>query len=169
MTAFQYFIEGKGVANAPQKRALLLHSAGTEVQDLFEAMPEVDFVAAEVGEQDDVYKQAVRKLNKFFLPQVNVAYERHLFRQLKQENKETMDQFVSRLKQQAAYCEFGNTSDEHIQDHVIDACKSSHLRRKTPAKGERADIGGRSRNCTSDGGRRHPHEKDRRLCRGESD
>ncbi len=60
MTAFRYFIEGKGVVNARQKRALLLHSAGMEVQNMFETMPEVEFVAALADEQDDVYKQVVR-------------------------------------------------------------------------------------------------------------
>ncbi len=84
-----------------------------EVQDLFER------VRCSSGRRR---RRAVRKLNKFFLPQVIVPYERHLFRQLKQESEETMDQFVSRLKQQAAYCEFGNTCDEQIRDHVIDAC-----------------------------------------------
>jgi len=35
---FQYFLVAKGVVNDVQKKALLLHTAGIEVQELFETL-----------------------------------------------------------------------------------------------------------------------------------
>ena len=113
-----------------QKTALLLHTA-MDVQDIFETLDDVPFVAAVEGEVDNVYKQALRKLNACFTPQLNVPYERHVFRSMKQ-GDETVDQFVARLKTQAINCNFGNDEirDKQIRDQVVDACKSSYLRRK---------------------------------------
>ena len=42
-------MEGKGVRNAGQKKALLLHTAGMDVQDIFQTLDEVAFVAAVEG------------------------------------------------------------------------------------------------------------------------
>ena len=44
---------------------------------------------------------------------------------MKQEEHETVDQFVVRLSNQAANCEFGATKNEQIRDQIIDKCKST--------------------------------------------
>ena len=56
---------------------------------------------AEAGEGDDEYSLAIGALDNYFLPQTNMPYERHCFRQLQQGDNETIDQFVMRLRQQA--------------------------------------------------------------------
>ena len=43
---------------------------------------------------------------------------------------ESVDQFVARLREKADCCEFGETEDENIRDHVIEKCLSNRLRRK---------------------------------------
>ncbi|KAI0242112.1 hypothetical protein LSAT2_014851, partial [Lamellibrachia satsuma] len=48
---------------------------------------------------------------------------------MEQAQNETVDQFVSRLRQKAISCGFGNV-DEDIRDQVIEKCRSMHLRRK---------------------------------------
>ena len=45
-------------------------------------------------------------LDKYFMPKVNVPFERHGFRQMAQLQSETIDQFVCRLRQKAVSCEF---------------------------------------------------------------
>ena len=60
---------------------------------------------------------------------MNLPFERHLFRKMEQAQNETVDQFVSRLRQKAISCRFGNI-DEAIRDQVIEKCRSMHLRRK---------------------------------------
>jgi len=55
--AFQFYVDGKGVQNNDQKRALLLHSAGMDVQDIFETLTNVPFAPLFDGDTDNVYKQ----------------------------------------------------------------------------------------------------------------
>ena len=38
LQSFQYFLVAKGVVNDAQKKALLLHAAGIEVQELYETL-----------------------------------------------------------------------------------------------------------------------------------
>ena len=108
-----------------------------EVQEIFETLTDP---GAPEGEDDDVYKAALRTLDAYFTPQVNVPYERHIFRQMKQEEHETVDQFVVRLSNQAANCEFGATKNEQIRDQIIDKCKSTELRRRLLGKGQELTL-----------------------------
>ncbi|KAL9988936.1 hypothetical protein ACROYT_G003432 [Oculina patagonica] len=130
--AFQFYVD-RGITEAARKKALLLHCAGMEVQDIFETLTDP---GAPEGEDDNVYKAALRTFDAYFTPQVNVPYERHMFRQMKQEENETVDQFVVRLSNQAANCEFGTSKNEQIRDQIIDKCKFTELRRKLLAKGQ---------------------------------
>ena len=62
----------------------------------------------EPGENETVYDVTLKQLHGHFAPQVNSAYERHLFRAMKQLSDETIDQFITRLRQKADFCEFGD-------------------------------------------------------------
>ena len=119
--AFQFYVDGKGIQNNDQRKALLLHCAGMEVQDIYDTITDVPFEATLEGETDNVYKQALHNLHSYFAPKGNVPYERHVFRSLKQDVSETVDQYVSRLKKQAVNCEFGDEAlgSEMIRDQVI--------------------------------------------------
>ena len=75
-------------------------------------------------------------LDAYFSPKANVPYERHVFRQMKQEDGETIDQFVIKLRHQAENCDFGDQHTEQIRDQVIDKCRSSKLRRKLLEKSD---------------------------------
>jgi len=59
-----------------------------------------------------------------------IPFERHQFRQVKQEESETADQFALRLFQLSENCEFGEAKEEHIRDQLIDKCRSHNLRKK---------------------------------------
>ena len=67
---------------------------------------------------------------RHFWPQVNISFERHQFRQAKQEESETADQFVTRLFQLSENCDFGTSKQEQIRDQLIDKCRSHELRKK---------------------------------------
>ena len=92
--SFEYFLTAKGVTDNDQKKALLLHLAGPDAQDIFETLVVAD---------GNVYKTAIEALDKYFQPKVNIPYERHQFRQLKQEESESVDQFITRLLKQADF------------------------------------------------------------------
>ena len=89
--SFKFFLTAKGVDSAKQKRALLLHCAGSDVQDIFETL-------TDTGNDED-YNKALDALDGHFKPSVNTPYERHLLRQMTQNHIETIDQFCTRLKQ----------------------------------------------------------------------
>ena len=124
LRAFELFADGKGVKHADQKKALMLHTAGLSVQDILFTLDE--------GTDENNYLKAKDALDKYFKPQANVPYERLCFRELSQLPSETVEQFVTRLRQKAQSCEFGDAAavDEQIRDQVISKCLSHNIRRK---------------------------------------
>ena len=53
--SFELFVVGKGVQDAAQKKALLLHCGGPQMQDVYYTFPE----AREPGESETVYTVAM--------------------------------------------------------------------------------------------------------------
>ena len=129
LRAFELFATGKGVKNIDQKKALLLHTAGLNVQD-------IDLTLTE-EEGSDSYQKAKATLNKYFKPQANVPYERLCFRETSQLANETVEQFITTLRQKAQTCEFEEapTVDEQNSDQVTSKWLSHELRRKLFQKG----------------------------------
>ena len=71
---------------------------------------------ADAGEDNaDEYQKALRTLDSHFTAQLNEPYERHVFRNLKQGEGETVDQFITRLRRQAENCNWDNAG-EPIRD-----------------------------------------------------
>ena len=115
----EYFLVASNITDKKQRRAVLLHLAGPEVQTVFETLS---------GTGDD-YATALAKLTEYFEPKKNIPFERHLFRQAAQGPTENMDSYVTRLRSLAKSCEYGNV-DEMIRDQVVDKCASNSLRRR---------------------------------------
>ncbi|MCG8113721.1 MAG: RNase H-like domain-containing protein, partial [Candidatus Thiodiazotropha taylori] len=116
---FEYYIKAANITKDEQKRALLLHISGYEVQDIFETFED----------QGISYDDAVEKLSAYFEPKKNVAYERHLFHKAKQSADETIDNYIVRLSKLAVSCDF---TDKHemVRDQVVNSCYSTKLRKK---------------------------------------
>ena len=110
--SLDYYLCVSGVTDQKQKCAALLHLAGSDVQEIFETLPNT---------RDD-YKTA--------LEQLNIPFERHVFRQASQQPDESMDVFVTRLRTLSKMCDFGEQMNEAIRDQVIDKCVSKELRRR---------------------------------------
>lgn len=53
-----------------------------------------------------------------FVPELKIPFERHLFRKISQESGETVDQFMCRLQQRAATCEFCVNKDRRSEEAV---------------------------------------------------
>ena len=118
---FERLMVGLGISNTTRKRALLLHYAGTEVDEIFDTL-------SETGTDSD-YNKAVEKLNEYFSPQTNVAYEVYNFRQAKQREGESLDTYHTRLRQLTKTYEFTNV-DKEITEHITLTCTSNALRRR---------------------------------------
>ena len=93
LARLQNVIVGVGIEDAKQKRALLLHYSGPEVDEIFDTLEDT-------GEDKD-YKKAVEKLTTHFNPQVNTTYEVYNFREAQQNEGESFDSFHTRLSQRA--------------------------------------------------------------------
>lgn len=123
---------------------LLLHYAGSSVQQLFGTLPELpgtDKRGPILNTDKYVpnmtrYEEAVVKLNSFFLPKGNMTYERHLLRQMKQKTGENIDTFTMRLRMQADRCGFADKLEENIKDQIIQNCQSAVLRRDLLKRGD---------------------------------
>ena len=112
---------GMNITIPKRKRALLLHYAGPDVDEIFDTLPNT-------GEDND-YDTAVAKLHEYISSQVNTTYEVYNFRQAKQKEGELLESYHTRLRQLAKTCEFSDI-DKEIKEHIILTCTSSSLRRR---------------------------------------
>ncbi len=96
--AFNLYLNARGVTNPNQQVALLLHMGGLELQEIYYTL------VAE--EEQKTLAESFQILDQHFTAQVNIPFERHCFRQLRQEKGETVDAFVCRLKQKSVSCDF---------------------------------------------------------------
>lgn len=126
MRSFELYVESQGINDSKRKTAMLLHRAGPDVQEIFDTLSP--------AEEGDVYEAAKTVLNAHFAPKVNFTYERHVFRSITQEQGESHDRFLVRLKQQAKNCNFKDNEDDQIIDQVIEKCVSGKLRRQLLVK-----------------------------------
>ncbi|XP_064472857.1 uncharacterized protein K02A2.6-like [Ornithodoros turicata] len=115
---FENFLLAANITDPARKRAMLLHYAGEEVYDVFQTLPntETDF------------DTAVTRLKEHFAPKKNAVFERHIFRQARQDAGETLGQFQVRLRRLAATCEFTDIEKELVSQ-IIEGTTSHKLRR----------------------------------------
>ena len=119
LKCFDYYVKAANITKDEQKRALLLHISGSEVQDNFETFED----------QNTTYDDALTKLSAYFEPKKNISYERHVFHKSKQSADETIGNYVVRLSKLAISCEFTD-KNEMIRDQVVNSCCSTKLRKK---------------------------------------
>ncbi|XP_014675469.1 PREDICTED: uncharacterized protein K02A2.6-like [Priapulus caudatus] len=131
----RWTVEAKGVVNEAQEKALLLHSVGSDVQELYETLTDPGPGVGVVEDTASSTQKVIRTLDAHFIVKRNETYERHVFRAMAQSKSETVDQLVARLRKQGAYCGFANV-EQDIRDQIIDKCQSTKLRRKLLEKSE---------------------------------
>ena len=87
----------------------------------------------------DEFTRALEALNLYFEPQINVPFERSVFRRCEMEEGETVLRYVTRLRRLAVSCDFPNEADA-IRDQVIEKVRSTRLRRKFLEEGARLTL-----------------------------
>ncbi|KAJ8034400.1 hypothetical protein HOLleu_21220 [Holothuria leucospilota] len=111
--------------SAERKRAMLLHCIGVEGQRIFQTLPKLpDSVKL------DTYQGAVKVLEDYFIPSVNVVAERYRFRQRAQKTGETIDCYVASLRELSKTCDFGPMTDEMIRDQIIEKTATPRVRER---------------------------------------
>ncbi len=81
------------------------------------------------AQQGDV-KTILESLDPYFKPAKNVIYERYVFGCCKQEERESIDNFVTRLREKAATCDYGGLKDEMIRDKIVLGITNEGTRRR---------------------------------------
>ncbi|XP_063587136.1 uncharacterized protein LOC134764471 [Penaeus indicus] len=124
LAAFEIYLDVANVETDSRKRALLLHTAGLEVQEICRGMPSSSASATYAG--------LVTALNKYFIPVGNFRHERFLFNSCAQKQDEPISAYTARLRKLAATCEFEKNKgkEDIIIDQIIAKCNSKHLRRE---------------------------------------
>lgn len=135
LRSFNYYLVAKDITKEPQKKALLLHLAGSEVQDIYETLVPLE----NEGDKTEV-DIAINRLTNYFTPKHNKNFERHVFRGLNQNSSETMDQYVTRLRQQSKRCDFGDRESESIVGQIVDGCSNKKLRIKVLERGDEVSL-----------------------------
>ncbi|XP_050678468.1 uncharacterized protein LOC126974842 [Leptidea sinapis] len=132
------YLETADINTSSKKRASLLHWGGQELQEILFNLPGGYVQAIDDGDID-VFEVAIKKLDEYFAPRQNKRYERHLFRQIKQDENEKFEKYLVRLRQQALKCQFTDIDDSLI-DQIIEKCSSEELRKKVLRAGEKITL-----------------------------
>lgn len=74
-------------------------------------------------------------LNAYFIPRVNTALARQSFYQIMQRQNETVQQFVTQLRQVAKDCDFGIDSDNQLRDAILSKCSLDYIKIKLLEEG----------------------------------
>ena len=83
----------------------------------------------------DCYRRLKEALTAHFAPCVNETYARFQFRSITQEEGESIDTLVTRLRTQASRCNFHpDDYSNQIRDQIVFGCSSKKIRRKALAE-----------------------------------
>lgn len=144
LRSFEWYLKANKIEDDHEKFVKLMHIAGQKVQELFATLPVPESVnkvprgplKSTYMPHLTEYEMAVAKLNDHFQPKKNLTYERHEFRQIKQESDEKIAFFVMRLRKQAERCDFGDKFEDQVKDQIIEKCISKKLRLKLLSLGD---------------------------------
>ena len=121
---FTIYTTAAGISNDGQKRAVLLHMAGPEIQDIVKTLPEVG----------DTCEELTTKLNTYFSVKKNITKERLTFMAMTPDSHENITTFTARLKTKAKNCEFGAEEDKQVRDKMLFFISDKALKNKLVAE-----------------------------------
>ncbi|CAB4011295.1 hypothetical protein pdam_00025842 [Paramuricea clavata] len=102
----------------------------------FMQRPAVQRIFRTLPGKKESFKEAVEALEGYFAPRTNVVAERHKFRSRKQNADETIDAYLTSLRELIKTCEFGALEDEMLRDQIVEKCYSKQLRERLLAHEE---------------------------------
>ena len=101
--------------------AIFLHVVGSEGIDIYNTFTFAD------GETDKI-TPLMEKFDAYCTPKKNITYERYIFNTRGQQAGETVDQYVTELKNMATTCEYGELRESLIRDRIVIGISDSTLR-----------------------------------------
>ena len=104
--------------------AILLHVIGEEAMEIYNTF---QFATEEDRIKFDVFKS---KFEEYVNPRKNTVFERYRFWEYKQQEGETVDQFITELKTRAKSCEFGDQNDSMIRDRIVFGVSDTRMKER---------------------------------------
>lgn len=117
------YVTASGLGNSDEnvKKATLLSIIGEECHRRYENLP--------LNEEEKATAESMLKaLEKYLTPKKNVRYERAIFNMAKQEDDESYDAYINRLRGLIKTCEYKELEDDLLLDKIIYSVKSITLR-----------------------------------------
>ena len=138
---FHIFLQasGRDEKSDAVQASTLLHVAGEEAIDIYNT-----FQWAAAGDDKKMGK-IIDKFEAYCNPRKNITWERHVFNTRKQLPSETIDHYVTDLRNKARSCEFENLTDGLIRDRIVcgivdDQVRARLLREKDLTLQKAVDI-----------------------------
>ena len=116
---FRYF----KITDPTDKKDALIIYGRKEVAKLEKSRPD--------PEEGNPYEKLRAKLNDHYLPKKNKHYSRYQFLKLRPIRGESTSSYAARLREKAIDCEFGNTHDDRILEHIIQTIDNKTLIQKS--------------------------------------
>lgn len=110
---FKIFLRASALENDDDSRktALLLHHMGPDCLEIFSSFNvDIDKIK---------YDDLVKKFEDYFVPKANTALERHKFFTRSQRPNESIEDYVTALKNLSLNCEFGSLREDLVKDIFI--------------------------------------------------
>ena len=79
------------------------------------------------NENKEKIKSILDALEEYFKPDLNVTYERFIFNTCDQQNHESIDECVKKLRGLSETCEFGTLQDSLIKDRILLGTKNEQV------------------------------------------
>ena len=125
MTRFDRFREISGLEKQPDdlKISTLIYTMGSQAEQIFKSFHLSDADAKSYSKVKEAYQG-------FFVPRINVIYERARFNQRVQAEGEAMDTFIADLHTLAGKCKYGNLEEQLIRDRLVVGIRDAKLSEK---------------------------------------
>ena len=106
------------------RKAVILNMIGSEGQRIF-------FTAVSSTAYEALtYTQLLNRFRDQFDKPTNVVAERFKFRKRAQLPSETVDQYITTLRELASTCSFGNFEDDMIRDQLVEKTNSTRIQQR---------------------------------------
>lgn len=129
---FESYCQANDKTEPAVQLATLKYLGGLEICRLLRVLPPLneENVGLSVSLiQQNEYSQAINKLDEHFEENRNTHLERAEFQAIQQHLSETARQFVIRLREKAARCEFQD-AEERVQEQFVKGVKDDKVRRR---------------------------------------
>ncbi|KAJ1197462.1 hypothetical protein NDU88_001320 [Pleurodeles waltl] len=131
LRAFENYIvsiDGKGYS-PERKKSLLFGLLGKAGQEVFDSLPVYVNPPGATAPLNE-YQEAIKRLELQYAEECNIMVGRHKFALRKQEEGETIEEYIACLRVLAQDCEFAEMTDTYIRDQVVFYCHSKKVQER---------------------------------------